>query len=495
MIQSSIPNAKNSANDPITWSYQTKELIDTFPKVWTRGLLYYLATFTTIALPWAMFSKVDETGTAKGRLEPTERTFILDAPVAGKVVEIKVEVGQKVYEGDILVELDSELVNTELKKAEDQLDGQKERIEQLEILKQQLLLVVDTQERENKERELEKQFQVQQAKQQLHFLQNSYILQEEEKLAQVNQAKVNVDYSKAILNSTQIKLNLANQEFQRYSKAFNENLVPEIEVIIQENVLAEEQQRYEQAKSEFEQARLRLKEQDNSRNKSLNQVKSNIRQAELKVQEKDKSYQTMIHTGNLALLRSKEQVKNIETEITSIEAEIEKTKSEIKSWKLQLEQRSIKAPQNGTIFDLSIGKPGKVLQPGELIAEIAPEDASFVVRAQIATSESGFLKKDKEKEKIVKLKFDAYPFQDYGIVEGTLKKISPTSKITDTPQGKVASYELEIELDQDCATRAKQSIPCDFGDTVTADVIVNQRRVIDYVLDPLKKLKEGGLQS
>ncbi|MDV2997807.1 MAG: hypothetical protein N4J56_007512 [Chroococcidiopsis sp. SAG 2025] len=33
------------------WSSLTKELIDTLPQVWTRGLLYFLVLFVAIVLP------------------------------------------------------------------------------------------------------------------------------------------------------------------------------------------------------------------------------------------------------------------------------------------------------------------------------------------------------------------------------------------------------------------------------------------------------------
>jgi hemolysin D len=48
------------------WSYATKELLDTLPQAWTRGLLYFLLIFIAIVLPWAIFSKIDETGNARG---------------------------------------------------------------------------------------------------------------------------------------------------------------------------------------------------------------------------------------------------------------------------------------------------------------------------------------------------------------------------------------------------------------------------------------------
>ncbi len=41
---------------------------------------------------------------------------------------------------------------------------------------------------------------------------------------------------------------------------------------------------------------------------------------------------------------------------------------------------------------------------------------------------------------------------------------------------------------------ANQCIPLRPGDTATAEVIVRQRRIIDFVLDPFKKLQKGGFK-
>ncbi len=94
----------------------------------------------------------------------------------------------------------------------------------------------------------------------------------------------------------------------------------------------------------------------------------------------------------------------------------------------------------------------------------------------------------------VKIKFDAYPFQDYGIVEGELVKISPTTEEIETPEGKAAAYNLEIQLHQTCIPTPTECIALRPGDTATAEVIVRQRRVIDFILDPFKKLQKGGLE-
>lgn len=106
------------------------------------------------------------------------------------------------------------------------------------------------------------------------------------------------------------------------------------------------------------------------------------------------------------------------------------------------------------------------------------------------SQESGFLRVGMP----VKLKFDAYPFQDYGVVAGHLRWISPDSKVVETAQGNVETFELEIALDQLYIQTQNKRVALTPGQTATAEVIVRQRRIIDFILDPFKKLQEGGLE-
>jgi HlyD family secretion protein len=150
----------------------------------------------------------------------------------------------------------------------------------------------------------------------------------------------------------------------------------------------------------------------------------------------------------------------------------------------------IKAPANGIVFELPIERTGAVVQPTQMLAQIAPENTPLILRAQMPSQETGFLRQGMP----VKLKFDAYPFQDYGVVEGTLSKISPDSKIQETPQGNIEVFEVEVILDRWYIQNGNKLINLTAGQTATAEVITRQRRLIDFLLDPLKQLQEGGLE-
>jgi len=472
------------------WSEITKESLDSFPQVWTRGLLYFLVVFVSIILPWTMLFKVDETGTARGRTEPKEKTIKLDSAVAGTVAEIRVKEGDTVKPGQTLLVLESELVKSDLQQVQDKLEGQLNRLAQLNSSKNQLLVSLATQQQQNQSQQLEKQTQIAQASQNLDALKNAYELQKEEKLAQVNQAHKALEHSRNNSKLAESSLISTQREVERYSKLKQEGVVPEINVVEKEDIAKEKQKIYEQSKSDIEQAKLTLAEQKSSYERSIRQTNADIEQARLRLKEQERSYETLTRSGQLAVLKIGEQQKSLETDITSLQSEIAQSKRQILALRFQLSQREIRATTSGILFHLPIEKAGSVVQPGTMVAEIASLNSPLIIRAQMATTESGSLQTGLP----VKLKFDAYPFQDYGVISGELIKISPTTIEIDTPNGKVAAYNLDIALKQNCIPSANKCISLRPGDTATAEVIVRQRRIIDFLLDPFKKLQQGDVK-
>jgi HlyD family secretion protein len=487
--QDASKSNSNKSSDSNDWSYATKDLLNTLPRVWTRGLLYLLIVFVGIAIPWTMFSQVDETGTARGRLEPTGKTIKLDAPVGGTVAAIKIKEGESVKVGQTLLELKSDAVSTELQQQQSKLEGQQNHLNQLELLKNQLILALRTQQQQNQAQQLEKQAQVEQARQNLDSLRAAYSLQKEEKSAQVEQAQQAIESTQIAYELAQVRLEAAQEKIPRYKRAHEQGVLSQERFLEVQQLADEAQKNMMKAESEIAQAQSRLKEQQGSYENIIHQAASEVQQAQLRLQEQERSYKSLVHSGQLALLKSEEQLNNVETQITTLSSEISQSKSQIESLKFQLSQRVLTAPTEGIVFQSPIKSAGAVVQPGDTIVEIAPQGSSLLLRAQMATTESGSLRVGMP----VKLKFDAYPFQDYGVVKGKVTDISPTSKETETAQGKVANYDLEIQLGKTCIPTPKECIALRPGDTAIAEIIVRQRRVIDLILDPFKKLQQGGL--
>ena len=478
-----------SSESPDDWSPWTQELIDTLPRVWTRGLLYFLVIFVGIVLPWAMLSQVDETGNARGRLEPKGATQRLDAPVPGTVTKVSVKEGQTVKAGQLLLELESDVVRNELQQVKTRLEGQLNRLAQLQLIENQLAIAIRAQEQQNKAQKLEKLAQIDQARANLSANKTAYTLQQE-KLAQIDQAKANLRASKTAYILADSRFTKDKAEAERLREFSQTGAIPRIQIVEMERVADESKRLREQALADIKQAESRLQEQEGSYQKMIHQGQAEIEQASSRLKEQQSSHQSLIQSGKLAVLKSQEQLKDLQVQIATLKSEIAQSKSEIKSLNFQLDQRAIRSPVEGTIFHLPIGRPGAVVEPGQTIAQVAPQGAPLVLKAHMTSTESGFLRVGMP----VKLKFDAYPFQDYGIIEGRLIWISPDSKITQTAQGSVETFELEIALDRTYIQAQNKRIALTPGQTATAEVIVRQRRIIDFILDPFKKLQKGGLK-
>ena len=472
------------------WSAATKDLMDALPRVWTRGLLYFLIIGTAILLPWSVLTKVDQTGTARGKLEPKDSVVELDAPVAAKIKAINVKEGQKVKKGAILAELESEIVTSELKQLQDKRSGLLERLNQLEMMKNQTETSLITKDDQTRSRSLEKESQIAQAEQNFNTLKALYQSQKGEKLAQIEQAKQEITASIAARKEAEVALKGAQEKAKRYQEAYNEGVISQDRYLDIQQQASENQERLAQATSAVEQARSRLTEQENSYQNLIKNSAAEIKQAELRLQEQKRGGQTVLTSGKLEQMQIQEQVQELVSQISSTKSELAQTEKQIQASQFQLKQRQLLAPADGTVFEIAARGKGSVVQPGERMIEIAPENSALILKAQIPPTDSGFLKTGMP----VKVKFDAYPFQDYGVNDGTLVSISPDSKVVETPQGEQETYELEVELDKSYIIDEGKKIELTPGQTATAEIIVRQRRVIDFFIDPFKQLQEDGVK-
>ncbi|WP_066424336.1 HlyD family efflux transporter periplasmic adaptor subunit [Anabaena sp. 4-3] len=477
-------------NDSEGLYYGTEALLDALPRLWTRLVLYTLVGFVFIALPWASFSKVDETGSARGRLEPEGATQKLDSPAGGSVKTVMVKEGDIVEAGQVLLELEDDILRTELQEAQARLSGLLNQQAQLDVIINQIQLTLNVQEQQNKSQALEKMSQVNQAQQNLELRQSIHSLQKLEKQALVNQAQQQIQAAQNNLNSAQERLSIDSRQVERFNQIVKDGAVSVTQIDQLKKEEQESKRVYKTAQSDVKQSQLRLTEEMSRYQATMSQLESDIKQAQLRLQEAENSYQSILQAGKLAVLKIQEQLKNLEQQVVTVRSQIAQTRSQIQSLKLQMRQRVVRAPIDGMIFELPITKPGAVVQPGQRIAQIAPKNAEFVLKAQIPSQDSGFLKVGMP----VKIKFDAYPFQEYGIVPGKVTWISPNSKVSQIPQSPGETFELEVTLQQQYIQNREKPIRLTAGQTATAEVIIRQKRVIDFVLDPFKRLQKDKLE-
>ena len=426
------------------WAESTRETIDTLPRVSLRAIFYVLLFLLMGVIPWTALAKVDEVGTATGKLEPKGRIINLDAPVNGTVTNISVREGERVKAKQQIMELDSELVDSELQQQQQKLLAQQNQLNELELLQQQQVLSINTQEQQSQAQQYEKQ-------------------------ALIEQAQEAIETSQSEHQMAKIRDRAAREKVPRYQQAYNQGA-------LSRDLLAEAQQQAQEAQE------------------SIKQTASEIAQARSRLTEQKRGLDSLKQTNNLGILKSQEEYKNTKAQITNIEGEIAQTQSLIMGLEYQMQQRVIYSPVAGTVFQMPVKKPGAVVQVGQMVAQVAPQNSPLVLRGQMSSRDSGLL----EVGQPVKVKFDAYPFQDYGVVPGRLTWISPDSRVaqtsTPTPTPPQDFYEVEIELERNYVENYEGTVTLTPGQTATAEIVIRQRRLADIILTPFKSLRKGGIQ-
>ena len=141
------------------------------------------------------------------------------------------------------------------------------------------------------------------------------------------------------------------------------------------------------------------------------------------------------------------------------------------------------APCSGTILRLYVKNSGAVLQEGEAVAEVVC--AGETLQAELNVPETGMGKL--QLGQAVKLKYDAFPYQRYGVKYGRLTWLSPAAsdrKDSETFRARVEISESELLLQG----QSRQLIA---GMSGKAEIVVGNRSLIEYVLEPLRQLKEN----
>lgn len=156
----------------------------------------------------------------------------------------------------------------------------------------------------------------------------------------------------------------------------------------------------------------------------------------------------------------------------------------------RLKRTVVRSPVAGIVNHVHATTTGGVLQPGEPIIDIVPDDDSLLVEAKIRPSDIAFLHPGQE----AKLKFTAYDFAMYGGLIGTVEHIS-----ADTIEDEVDHehyYQIKVRKNGGAlTTKAGEVLPIIPGMVAEVDVLTGRRTVLQYLLKPFHRVRYNALRE
>ena len=340
-------------------------------RFWMRTVTWTLIGTSLFGLAWLALARTEEIVVASGQLEPIGSVQDIQMPVGGVADQILVAEGDRVKVGQVLMQLDTEA-------------SEQQRLS------------------------LEKNIRLKQEELQLKE-------QEKLKTLQVNQEEV------LMLESN---LQLQSEILKRFEQLNAAGAFSEVQLLNQQNIVAETRGTLMQAKVE----RLR-------------------------------------------------QVALLDQQSAKLQAELADLKGRLVEIKVTLRYQQLKSPVDGVIFDLKPTSRGFTAQSAQTVMKVVP-NGLLEAKVEVPSNKIGFVQvppgcpETREACMSADISIDSFPSTDFGVLKGKVIQIGSDALEPDPQrQRQELSFPVTIQLDeQDFRLKSGAVLPLQVGMSLTANI-------------------------
>lgn len=171
--------------------------------------------------------------------------------------------------------------------------------------------------------------------------------------------------------------------------------------------------------------------------------------------------------GSLLIQRSQQ----VEDQLNRIQKDLDQVNRMIAN-------RIIRTPTTGMISKLELGNVGQPVKLGQEVAQIVPTNGSMVIKSRVTVQDIGQV----EVGQSAQLRVSAYPYPDYGILQGKVKAIAADTSETNNSDPSSAYYEVTIQPERTYLVRRNQEYSIQPGMEVTANIISREETLLTFLV-------------
>lgn len=149
----------------------------------------------------------------------------------------------------------------------------------------------------------------------------------------------------------------------------------------------------------------------------------------------------------------------------------------------------ITAPQAGIVQSVAFANPGEVVEPGETLFELLPQNNRLVLEARVPDGDIGHMAETLP----VSVTVDTYDVRRFGKVDARLDALSPVP-ITDPQTGKVY-FRTTFALDSQHLGEGAYRRGLQAGMTAVAEVTAGEQTLLSYFLRPVQTTLSRAFQE
>lgn len=416
-----------------------------------RRIIWAVISFFVIAVLWACFGQIDIVAVATGRIVVSDGTKLVQPLEASIVKAIRVQDGDKVKAGQVLIELDPTIAQADNSRLT------QERLSALsEAWRSQALLAAITQSKPpalpQSAADIPAEAQV--------AMQNQLHAEWQDIQAQKARLTADIDTKTAEVATVReqvAKIKATLPLVEKREADFNA-------LVAQGFVSAHASQDRTRARIEMEQdlATLRARREE---------VKAALVQAE----QAKKAWQTdTLKTLNERYAKADLQQKQLAQESSKASQRERLT--------------SLTAPVDGTVQQLAVHTTGGVVTPAQVLLVVVPEQAHVTADVTLENKDVGFVNLGQ----VAEIKLETFPYTRYGTVPAKVSNITADA-VSDEKRG--AIFPATLVLDANAIDVDGKKIKLAPGMNLTAEIKTGHRRVIEYLLSPVQTYAKESLKE
>ena len=422
------------------------EILEKPPSPAGRVLVWVILGLFILTVLWAFIGEIDEVVVARGKVIPIGYTKVLQSEDKGIVRRILVQEGQKVKEGDLLMELDRTMSESDLNALKKEIAYYETNIRRImaELEDKPFLpeagIAVDS-----------KDFAQQMS---------LYLSRRSEKkarmeffAAQIKQKEENVQVARSSLIKYKELLSIAREREQNLKEIVDVGAISKYTYL------------------EYKGKRIELEQN----------VKMNL--SELSAAEAEASAARQEKAQYLA-----EWNRQLQEELINSRKQYNTLKESERKAELKNKLIEIKAPVDGAVHKLDIHTVGAVVTEAQPLMEVVPEGTPMEVESWMENRDVGFVVPNMP----VEIKVDAFNFQKFGTLKGKVREISPDA-IEDKERGQL--YRVMVSLDEEKLHMDNRDLQVYPGMAVSAEIKTRKKHIIDFFLEPFQTYKSEALRE
>ncbi|MBL9098215.1 MAG: HlyD family type I secretion periplasmic adaptor subunit [Alphaproteobacteria bacterium] len=425
---------------------QAIELEERPPAESLTQLVYAIFGLVTLALLWALLTRVDVVTNAPGRLMPVGDLVAVQHLEGGVIADILVAEGERVRKGQPLLRLAA--LDTE------------GRLEQLKAKRATHLIAIEGERAvtEGRTPAFDK-------------VVDGFVRQKAEQLSLYNARKQAIEAERTVL---------AAQKAQRESEV--SRLTSQLIVLRQDERIAQEElalrsdlfQRKLTTRDRFYGAQRDATDRQKQRLNARDQLVS----AESQLAEYDqklREFEARTHA------EAQESIAKHTADLAEVDAALRNEEGRAK-------RLNLNAPVAGIVSGLAVKAVNAVVKPGETLMEIVPTDVPLVAIAEVAPQDIAQVSIGQRAD----IRVSAFDYATFGTLEGKVDRISAT---TFADQNGRQFYKVRVQLARNHFGNDPTKARILPGMEVEVDVKTGARSVLAYMLKPVTRTWDSALKE